>query len=56
MLLGIFESVGPRVFLQGVGISASYQLRDVIAFVMLVVVLIFRPQGILGERLTEKKA
>ena len=56
MLLGIFESVGPRVFLQGVGIPASYQLRDVIAFVMLVVVLIFRPQGILGERLTEKKA
>ncbi|MFC2030454.1 branched-chain amino acid ABC transporter permease [Chloroflexota bacterium] len=56
LLLGIFESVGPRVFLQGVGIPASYQLRDVIAFVMLVVVLIFRPQGILGERLTEKKA
>jgi branched-chain amino acid transport system permease protein len=39
-----------------VGIPASYQLRDVIAFVMLVIVLIFRPQGILGERLTEKKA
>jgi branched-chain amino acid transport system permease protein len=56
LLLGIFESVGPRVFLQGVGIPASYQLRDVIAFTMLVLVLIFRPQGIMGERLTEKKA
>jgi branched-subunit amino acid ABC-type transport system permease component len=28
----------------------------VIAFIMLVLVLIFRPQGILGEPLAEKKA
>ncbi len=56
LLLGIFESVGPRLVLQGLGIPASFQLRDVIAFLMLVLVLIFRPQGILGERLTEKKA
>lgn len=56
LLLGVFESVGPRLFLQGLGIPASYQLRDVIAFTMLVLVLIFRPQGIIGEPLTEKKA
>jgi branched-chain amino acid transport system permease protein len=56
LLLGIFESVGPRMFLQGVGIPASYQLRDVIAFTMLVLVLIFRPQGIMGEPLAEEKA
>jgi branched-chain amino acid transport system permease protein len=56
LFLGMFESVGPSLFLEGLGIPASYQLKDVIAFTMLVLVLIFRPQGIVGERLTEKKA
>lgn len=56
LFLGIFESVGPSLFLEGLGIPAPYQLKDVIAFTMLVLVLIFRPTGILGERLAEKKA
>ncbi len=56
LFLGLIESLGPSLFLQGLGIPAPHQLKDVIAFVMLVLVLIFRPQGILGERLTEKKA
>ena len=56
LFLGMFESVGPSLFLEGLGIPASYQLKDVIAFTMLVLVLIFRPQGILGERLAEEKA
>jgi branched-chain amino acid transport system permease protein len=56
LFLGMFESVGPSLFLEGLGITSSYQLKDVIAFTMLVLVLIFRPQGILGERLAEKKA
>ncbi len=56
LFLGIFESVGPSLFLEGLGIPAPHQLKDVIAFTMLVFVLIFRPQGILGERLSEKKA
>ena len=55
-LLGIFESVGPSLFLEGLNIPAAHQLKDVIAFTMLVLVLIFRPQGIVGERLAEKKA
>jgi branched-chain amino acid transport system permease protein len=54
--LGMFESIGPSLFLQGLNIPAFNQLKDVIAFTMLVLVLIFRPQGILGERLTETKA
>jgi len=54
--LGMFESVGPGLFLEGLGIPAPHQLKDVIAFIMLVLVLIFRPQGILGERLAEEKA
>jgi branched-chain amino acid transport system permease protein len=35
---------------------APYQLKDAIAFSMLVLVLIFSPTGILGERLAVKKA
>jgi branched-chain amino acid transport system permease protein len=54
--LGIFESLGPNLFLEGLGIPAANQLKDVIAFTMLVLVLIFRPSGILGERLATKKA
>jgi branched-chain amino acid transport system permease protein len=56
LFLGLFESVGPSLFLQGMNIPAPYQLKDVIAFTMLVMVLIFRPSGILGERLATKKA
>ncbi len=56
LLLGVFESVGPALFLEGLGVPSPHQLKDVIAFTMLVLVLIFRPQGILGERLAEEKA
>ncbi len=56
IFLGVVESVGPALFLDGIGITAPYQLRDLIAFTMLVMVLIFRPQGILGERLAAKRA
>ena len=56
LFLGVIESVGPNLVLEGLGIPAANQLKDAIAFTMLVLVLIFRPQGILGEKLTEKKA
>jgi len=56
VFLGLIESLGPSLFLNGLGIVAPYQLKDAIAFVMLVLVLIFRPTGILGERLAVKKA
>ena len=56
MFLGIIESIGPSLFLNGLGIVAPYQLKDAIAFTLLVLVLIFRPTGILGERLAQKKA
>ena len=56
LFLGVFESVGPALFLEGLGVPSPHQLKDVIAFTMLVLVLIFRPQGILGERLAEEKA
>lgn len=56
LILGVLESVGPSLFLDGMGIPAPYQLKDVIAFVILVFILIFRPSGILGERITQTKA
>ena len=56
LVLGIFESVGPSLFLEGLRIPRPYQLKDAIAYTMLVMILLFRPSGILGERLTSKKA
>lgn len=52
--LGLVESTGPALFLEGLGVQAPYQLRDAIAYTMLVMVLIFRPRGLLGERLAAR--
>jgi branched-chain amino acid transport system permease protein len=49
LFLGIIESVGPAA------LGIDFQLKDVIAFSILVVVLIFRPSGILGEAVVEEK-
>lgn len=49
MLLGLIESLGPTA------LGISYQLKDVLAFVILIIILIFRPSGILGEVLSEEK-
>ncbi len=56
LFLGIIESMGPTLFLDGLGVPAPQQLKDAVAFTLLVLVLIFRPSGILGESLAEKKA
>jgi branched-chain amino acid transport system permease protein len=56
MFLGEVESIGPILFLDGLDVPSPNQLKDVIAFTLLVLVLIFRPQGILGERLSRTRA
>jgi branched-chain amino acid transport system permease protein len=48
ILLGLIESTG-AVYLPG-----GSQWKDVIAYVILVLILIVRPTGILGERVAEK--
>ncbi|MBN1994698.1 MAG: branched-chain amino acid ABC transporter permease [Anaerolineae bacterium] len=48
--LGLVESLAPTA------LDLNTQLKDVIAFGLLVIVLIFRPSGLLGEVLSEKKA
>ena len=53
-MLGLVESLGPALFLEGLGADSPYQLRDAIAYTMLVMVLIFRPRGLLGERLSAR--
>jgi branched-chain amino acid transport system permease protein len=55
-VLGLIESLGPNLFLSGLGIPAVNQLKDAIAFIILVFILIFRPTGLLGERLSQTKA
>jgi branched-chain amino acid transport system permease protein len=51
VLLGLFEGTGPLLILAGLGIPSVSQLKDVVAFSALVLVLIFRPSGLLGEQL-----
>jgi branched-chain amino acid transport system permease protein len=46
MLLGIIETLGSGYM--------SPQWKDVIAYVILILILIFRPTGLLGERVAEK--
>jgi branched-chain amino acid transport system permease protein len=47
--LGVLESVAPALLLSGFNVPSPNQLRDVVAFSVLVLVLIFRPYGILGR-------
>ncbi len=54
LFLGLIEAVGPNLFLNGLNVPSPNQLKDVIAFTMLVLVLVFRPSGILGERVAKK--
>jgi branched-chain amino acid transport system permease protein len=49
LLLGILEAVAPAM------LGMPFQLKDVLAFSILILVLIFRPTGLLGEVLSEKK-
>jgi branched-chain amino acid transport system permease protein len=56
IFLGEVESIGSVLFLDGLGVPSTNQLKDVVAFVMLVLVLVFRPSGILGERVVKARA
>jgi branched-chain amino acid transport system permease protein len=49
LTLGVLESIAPELLLDGFGVPTPNQIKDVVAFTVLVLVLIFRPYGILGR-------
>lgn len=52
--LGLSETVGRELLSRIPGVELGNQWRDVIAFSLLVLVLIFRPRGIFGERVSRR--
>jgi len=54
LFLGSAESVAPLVLMEPLGIPGVSQLKDAVAFTVLVLVLLFRPAGLFGERLSQE--
>ena len=54
LILGVSQAVGPYLLLSGFHVPAPNQIRDVVTLSILVLVLIFRPGGILGAGGAEK--
>lgn len=52
--LGLLQSLGPALILTGYAVPSPFQLKDAFTFLVLVLVLIFRPGGILGTGEAEK--
>ena len=54
VMLGLLQSLGPALILTGYGVPSPFQLKDAFTFLVLVMVLIFRPGGLLGSGDAEK--
>jgi branched-chain amino acid transport system permease protein len=54
VLVGLLEAVAPPLLLGGAEVKSLFQLQDLVAFSILVLVLIFRPGGLLGSAEQEK--
>jgi branched-chain amino acid transport system permease protein len=52
--LGLLQALGPSLILTGYGVPSAFQLQGAFTFLVLVLVLIFRPGGILGTGEAEK--
>jgi len=52
--LGSAESIAPLVILEPLGVPGVSQLKDAVAFTVLVLVLLFKPSGLFGERLSSE--
>lgn len=50
LALGVIENVGPSLLLTGFDVPSAHQLKDVLAFTVLILVLVFRPTGFLGRK------
>jgi len=53
-VIGLLRAVGPPLLLTGFGIPSVHSLRDAFVFLVLVLVLVFRPGGLLGTGEAEK--
>ena len=54
LALGLLQALGPSLILTGYHIPSPFQLREAFTFLVLVLVLIFRPGGIFGTGEAEK--
>lgn len=54
VLLGLFESLGSAYLSMATNGAMGAEYKDVLAFVILIAVLIFKPSGLLGEVVREK--
>lgn len=54
VLLGLFESFGSAYLEPLTGGALGAQYKDVLAFSLLILVLLFKPEGLLGEAVKEK--
>jgi len=54
LLLGIIESLGAGYIGDITGGYLGSQYQDVFAFMVLILVLVFRPSGLMGERVAER--
>ncbi|HET6714013.1 MAG TPA: branched-chain amino acid ABC transporter permease [Actinomycetota bacterium] len=53
-VLGLLQAIGPPLVLTGFGVPSVFSLRDAFVFLVLVLVLVFRPGGLLGSGGAEK--
>jgi branched-chain amino acid transport system permease protein len=56
MLLGLLEAFAASYLSLLTDGAFGAEYKDVVAFVVLIVILIFRPKGLLGEAVRESKA
>ncbi len=52
--LGSAEALAPLVLLEPLGVDGVSQLRDAVAFTLLILVLLVKPTGLFGERLSSE--
>jgi branched-chain amino acid transport system permease protein len=53
-LLGLLQAIGPPLLLTGFSIPSPFSIRDAFVFLVLILVLVFRPGGLLGSGDAEK--
>jgi hypothetical protein len=54
ILLGVIESIGSGYLGDLTGGFLGSQYKDIFAFLVLILVLVFRPSGLMGERVAER--